>query len=193
MAGAYVALVQPAASISAAFPHTNSRVLVAGADVTRSCSTLANAHGSSSGRCQEAFAHRPNQQQYSGGDRTNIEAASQHAASELHERLAALWGMPSELLFERQQTVARMLDPADCGTPAQALWVSHLCSAAYPHYSAKRSLLSSKVLKHAVLGWVWPIDCGCSNAAAGPPLSRAHWLSTATSTCTCSITLPLPI
>lgn len=138
MEGAYVALVQLAASISVLFPHTNSRVLVAGADVTRSCSTLANAHGSSSGRCQEAFAHRPNQQQYSGGDRTNSEAASQHSASELHERLAALWGMPSELLFERQQTVARMLDPADCGTPAQALWVSHSCSAVKPHCSAKR-------------------------------------------------------
>lgn len=52
--------------------------------------------------------------------------SSSSSKSELHVRLAALWGMPSELLFERQNQVAKLLAPAGCGTPAHALWVSSL-------------------------------------------------------------------
>lgn len=55
--------------------------------------------------------------------RTDVkqQAAGEH---ELHVRLAGLWGMPCELLFERQQLLAKMLGPAGCGTPVHALWVS---------------------------------------------------------------------
>lgn len=53
---------------------------------------------------------------------------------ELHLRLAALWGMPSELLFERQQTVAKMLGPAGCGTAAHALWVSPAMCGSTTHF-----------------------------------------------------------
>jgi hypothetical protein len=43
---------------------------------------------------------------------------------ELHARLAAVWGMPAELLFERQQALARILGPSGLDSSAHALWVS---------------------------------------------------------------------
>lgn len=53
--------------------------------------------------------------------------------------------MPCELLFEQQQVLAKMMGPAGCGTPVQALWVSLenggawiicLCSAGFDDWRA---------------------------------------------------------
>lgn len=61
----------------------------------------------------------------SAGDESGISFLQQATGDyDLHTRLAALWSMPSELLFERQQAVAKMLGPAGCGTASHALWVS---------------------------------------------------------------------
>jgi hypothetical protein len=69
--------------------------------------TLSHSHASTS-------SNRTDAKQQASGDH------------ELHVRLAGLWGMPCELLFERQQLLAKMLGPAGCGTPVHALWVSSL-------------------------------------------------------------------
>ena len=74
------------------------------------------------------YSHRTTDSNASSSSRADDFGISflQHATGEheLHTRLAALWGMPSELLFERQQAVAKLLGPAGCGSAAQALWVS---------------------------------------------------------------------
>jgi hypothetical protein len=97
------------------------------------CSSLSQQLDGPSSSGRQAREAEPNSRWQYTKDRQQSAAASSSGINflqqatgdyELHLRLAALWGMPSELLFERQQTVAKMLGPAGCGTAAHALWVS---------------------------------------------------------------------
>lgn len=144
------------------------------------CSTISNQKNASG---PQTLTHDDEASQCSRtGDESGISFLQQATGDyDLHTRLAALWSMPSELLFERQQAVAKMLGPAGCGTASHALWL--LIRSPQLRHASEANLRNSlrqlhRLVSHteidraavltAVYKYPWIVDAMASTAVPPP-------------------------